>query len=158
MAWIKVPKENHPIFLEALPRAHDIETMPMFGGICVMVNGNIAGGLFARSVMVRLDGKDQAHALKAGASPFDPMGRGQTRTDKLMLPESVMMDGSLRTWLEKAIDSARTIPPKAKREKKAKKEKGGEEKKPAASAKQGAKSAKAATKRPKAKKAATKKR
>ena len=33
MPWIKVPPENHPAFLSALPKDARVETMKMFGGI-----------------------------------------------------------------------------------------------------------------------------
>jgi TfoX/Sxy family transcriptional regulator of competence genes len=117
MAWIKIPKEHHPIFLDALPGARDVETLPMFGGIAATVNGNIAAGLFGRSAMVRLSAEDQERVLEEGGSLFDPMGRGPTQADKVMLPERVMRDGSLRTWLEKAISFTRTLPPKVKSKK-----------------------------------------
>ncbi len=35
MGWIKVPAENHPIFLSALPRDPRVETLKMFGGIAI---------------------------------------------------------------------------------------------------------------------------
>jgi TfoX/Sxy family transcriptional regulator of competence genes len=95
--------------------------MAMFGGICATVNGNIAAGLFANSVMVRLEPEEQASVLASGGSPFDPMGRGEARSDKVMLPERVMRDGSLGGWLEKAIAFTRTLPPKAAKKKPASK-------------------------------------
>ncbi|MEW5854776.1 MAG: TfoX/Sxy family protein [Myxococcota bacterium] len=116
MAWVKIPKEHHPIFLEALPEAPDVETITMFGGVGAMVNGNMAGGLFGRSVMVRLPEVDQQRVLAMeGGAPFDPMGNGRTMKDTVMLPEDVMEDGSLRGWLERAIAYTRTLPPKAKK-------------------------------------------
>ena len=74
MAWIKIPAENHPLFLAALPKDPRISTMAMFGGLCAMVNGNMAAGLFARSAFVTLDEAGQREALALdGAEPFDPM-------------------------------------------------------------------------------------
>ncbi|HUJ61811.1 MAG TPA: TfoX/Sxy family protein [Kofleriaceae bacterium] len=115
MAWVKVPKENHPIFRAALPAQPRSTIMPMFGGLAATVNGNIACGLFGRSVMVRLGDAERAEALALdGASPFDPMGTGAVRGDKVMLPESVMDDrDELRAWLQRALDHAATLPKKA---------------------------------------------
>jgi hypothetical protein len=33
MAWVKIPPENRPIFLAALPKDPRVETIKMFGGI-----------------------------------------------------------------------------------------------------------------------------
>ena len=54
MAWVKVPPENHPVFLEALPKDPRVETMKMFGGVAARVNGNVFAGLFGRSTMIWL--------------------------------------------------------------------------------------------------------
>jgi len=65
----------------------------MFGGVAAKVNGHFFAGLFGRSTMVFLDESDRAAALALeGASMFDPMGDGRRRSDKIMLPESVMGD------------------------------------------------------------------
>jgi TfoX/Sxy family transcriptional regulator of competence genes len=126
MPWVKVPPENHPLFLAALPRDARVEQMKMFGGIAALVNGNIFAGLFGLSTMVLLSEADKAKALALdGASLFDPMGNGRVRSDKVMLPEPVMRDaGELRSWIARAFDYAASLPPKEK--------KGAAKKKPAA--------------------------
>lgn len=115
MAWIKVPPEHHPIFLDALPKDRRVETMKMFGGIAAKVNGHIFAGLFGRSAMVSLSDADRTEALALeGASMFDPMGDGRARSDKVMLPESVMADeDELRGWLARAFEAIAKLPPKA---------------------------------------------
>ena len=123
MPWVKVPPENHPLFLAALPRNSRVETMKMFGGIAATVNGNIFAGLFGLSTMLLLSEADKAKALALdGASLFDPMGNGRMRTDKVMLPETVMHDPSeLRSWIARAFTLASALPPKADKKKAAKK-------------------------------------
>lgn len=120
MPWVKVPPENHPAFLSALPKDARVETMKMFGGIAAKVNGNVFAGLFGRSAMVLLREEDRAEALALeGAAPFDPMGDGRARSDNVMLPETFMHDpAQLRRWLARAFESAATLPPKAKKGKK----------------------------------------
>src|SRR3981081_4596960 len=105
MAWIKVPPENHPVFLAALPRDPRVETLKMFGGVVAKVNGHIFAGLFARSTMVWLPESDRAEALALeGAAPFDPMGNGRVRSDKVMLPERMMgKPAELRRWIARAF-------------------------------------------------------
>lgn len=122
MAWVKIPKEHHPIFMDALPMAPDVDVVKMFGGLAAMVGGNMAGGLFARSVVVRLDdaGVQEVLALE-GSGPFDPMGNGRSMAGAVMLPEAVMDEADeLRGWLMRAIMFARSLPPKVKKPAKAK--------------------------------------
>ena len=115
MAWVKVPVENHPLFLAALPKDKRITTMQMFGGIAAMVNGNLFCGLFGRSIIVKLSDADRPEALALdGTAPFDPMGNGRASKDTLQMAESVMDDpAELRDWLRRAYAHAATLPPKA---------------------------------------------
>jgi len=115
MAWVSVPSEHHPLFHAALPVDPRVETLKMFGGVAAKVNGHIFAGLFGRSVMVLLAEPDRAAALALdGAGLFDPMGNGQVRSDKVMLPESVMGDAvKLRHWLARAFEATSVLPKKA---------------------------------------------
>jgi len=118
MAWVKVPREHHPLFYAALPNDARIETVHMFGGVAAKVNGHMFAGLFGRSAIVALVEPDRAQALALeGAGLFDPMGNGRVISDKIMLPESVMHDEEeLRDWIGRAFKtSARLLPkpPKA---------------------------------------------
>ena len=114
MAWVKVPAEHHPVFLAALPKDPRVETVKMFGGVAASVNGNVFAGLFGHSTMLWLPEADRPAALALeGAAPFDPMGDGRARSDKVMLPESMMKDPpELRRWLARAFKAASALPPK----------------------------------------------
>jgi TfoX/Sxy family transcriptional regulator of competence genes len=153
MAWVKVPPENHPLFHAALPEDPRVETMKMFGGVAAKVNGNLFAGLFGKSTMLLLSERDRKEALALkGAAPFDPMGDGRVRSDKVMLPESMMKKpAELRRWIARAFDAASSLPPKA-----AKPSKGREAKKAAPD--EPALKKKPAAKKPAAKKPAAKKR
>jgi len=115
MAWIKVPPEHHPLFNAALPQDPRVETVKMFGGVAAKVNGHIFAGLFGRSTMIWLPEPDRAEALALeGAEPFDPMGDGRVRSDKVMLPESLMEEpNDLRRWIARAFEATAKLPPKA---------------------------------------------
>ncbi|SRR5579871_1382040 len=115
MAWVKVPPENHPLFLAALPDDARVETMKMFGGVAAKVNGHVFAGLFGLSTMIWLPEGERAEALALpGAAPFDPMGDGRARSDKVMLPPRMMRDPkALRGWLKRAFDGAAKLPAKA---------------------------------------------
>jgi len=123
MAWVKVPPENHPLFQAALPKDDRVETMAMFGGVAAKVNGHIFAGLFGRSTMLSLPEPDRAAALALdGAAPFDPMGDGRARSEKVMLPERMMRDPKeLRSWIGRAFKAAAKLPPKVAKKKAAKK-------------------------------------
>lgn len=115
MAWVKVPPEHHPIFRAALPKDPRIETLAMFGGVAAKVNGHFFAGLFGRSVMVGLPEPLRTEALALeGAGPFDPMGDGRAKSEKVMLPEAFMEEpAELRRWLKRAFDAVAALPPKA---------------------------------------------
>jgi TfoX/Sxy family transcriptional regulator of competence genes len=112
MAWVKIPPDNHPLFLAALPRDPRVSTLRMFGGIAAKANGYMFGGLFARSIIVRLSPEDRRAALALdGTAPFDPMGSGRVMTDTLLLAESVMDEpGELRGWLARAFAHIVSLP------------------------------------------------
>jgi hypothetical protein len=116
MAWIKVPPEHHPLFHAALPKDPRVETLKMFGGIAAKVNGHIFAGLFARSTMVFLSEADRAKALALdGAALFDPMGNGQVRSDKVMLPDQTMQrPAELKSWIARAFKATAALPAKTK--------------------------------------------
>jgi TfoX/Sxy family transcriptional regulator of competence genes len=116
MAWVKVPPENHPLFYAALPSDPRVETMKMFGGVAARVNGHVFAGLFGRSTMIWLPEDERAEALALeGAEPFDPMGNGRVRSDKVMLPESMMDEPEeLRRWIARAFKGAARLPQKTK--------------------------------------------
>jgi hypothetical protein len=105
------------VFHAALPKDPRVETLKMFGGVAAKVNGNIFAGLFGRSTMVWLPEPDRAEALAlVGAAPFDPMGDGRARSDKVMLPERMMRKpAELRAWIARAFTGASMLPKKAKR-------------------------------------------
>jgi TfoX/Sxy family transcriptional regulator of competence genes len=124
MAWVKVPPEHEPLFLAALPDDPRVEIVRMFGGVAARVHGHLFAGLFGRSTMLALEDADRAEALALeGASLFDPMGNGRVMSDKVMLPERMMLDEvGLRDWVARAFDVALARPPKAARRKAAKRQ------------------------------------
>jgi TfoX/Sxy family transcriptional regulator of competence genes len=119
MAWVKIPKENHPVLLAALPKDPRVRTLLLFGATAATVNGNLFGGLFARSAIVKLGEDDYREAMALdGAAPFDPMGRGVVMSNTVLLPESVMDEpAELKSWLARAFAYTATLPPKKKKAK-----------------------------------------
>ena len=117
MPWVKIPAEHHPLFHAALPKDPRAKTVQMFGGVCGTVNGNMFGGLFGRSFMVKLDAPGVKAALALdGAEPFDPMGTGRVMHDSVLMPEDVLHDpAELRAWLARAFEATAKLPPKEKK-------------------------------------------
>jgi hypothetical protein len=85
----------------------------MFGYPALFVGGNLATGLFADSWMVRLGEADLETLLALpGAAPFSPMP-GRTMRGYATLPADVVADdAALDAWLGRALEHARTLPPK----------------------------------------------
>jgi hypothetical protein len=150
MAWVKVPPENHPLFIAALPDDPRVEIVKMFGGVAARVHGHLFAGLFGRSTMLALEDADKEEALTLeGAALFDPMGNGRVMSDKVMLPERMMLDEvGLRDWVARAFDVALARPPKAKGPAKAGAGKKAKKPAPQASKKAAPKPAKVAKKKP----------
>ncbi len=116
-AWQKIPKEHHPLFLYALADDERAQTVRMFGGIAAMVNGHMAAGLWADTVVLRLDEAGQAAVLAMdGGREFDPMGKGKPMKDMVLLPPRMLgRRAELRRWIERAIVHCATLRPKVKK-------------------------------------------
>jgi hypothetical protein len=69
--------------------------------------------------MIWLPEDERAEALALeGASPFDPMGDGRRRSDKVMLPEAMMEEPvELRKWMARSFRAAAELPKKAGKKK-----------------------------------------
>ena len=115
MAWVKIPKEHHPLFAAALPDDDRISTKQMFGGLAAMLNGQMMAGLFGTTAMLKLGPGDYAALVKKGGTPFDPMGNGRPMAATLMMPDREFRDPTrLARWLAKSRDYVATLPAKTK--------------------------------------------
>ena len=84
----------------------------MFGGICFMINGNMCVGPWKGSLIVRLD-KDKHDETQSEpyVRPMDTTGkvmRGWARVE----PAGIDSDEELRSWVDRAIKFARSLPEK----------------------------------------------
>jgi TfoX/Sxy family transcriptional regulator of competence genes len=84
----------------------------MFGGLAMMLHGNMAVGVHGDGLMVRADpAQQQALLAEPGARVFDMTGRpmkGWLVVDAAAVAE----DADLRRWLQRGISYARTLPAK----------------------------------------------
>jgi TfoX/Sxy family transcriptional regulator of competence genes len=84
----------------------------MFGGLAMLLHGNMAVGVHGDALIVRADPADQATLLaEPGARMFDMTGRpmkGWLTVD----PEGFTEDDDLRRWVARGIAYAHALPPK----------------------------------------------
>ena len=84
----------------------------MFGGLAMLLHGNMAVGVHGDGLLVRADPADQ-DALLA-----EPDARVLDRTGRPMKgwlvvdPPGCAEDDDLRRWVARGVDSARRLPPK----------------------------------------------
>lgn len=97
---------------EIMQEQPELREAEMFGGICFMLQGNMACGVIGDELMVRV-GK-QRHELahvQPNTRPFDFTGKPM-RGWVVVTPEGIEEDQQLRDWLQLGIDYALSLPPK----------------------------------------------
>lgn len=98
--------------LHAFESLHPYVDKKMFGGLGIMINGNMCVGVVNDSLVVRV-GKEQYQALLQieGVSPFDFTGK--PLTGWVYVDSDVLLDSdSLHHWLMIALDFVLTLPHK----------------------------------------------
>lgn len=94
-------------------RFPDVERRKMFGYPALFVGGNLATGLFQDSWMVRLADADLAELLALpGTAPFAPMAGRAMKGYAVLPPDILADDAELESWVRRAIDLGRSLPPK----------------------------------------------
>ena len=84
----------------------------MFGGLCLMVNGNMFAGVMGEELMLRVGPKRFEELLaKPGARPMDFTGRPMNGYLYVSAP-AFATDKALSTWLEDALGFVETLPAK----------------------------------------------
>ncbi len=84
----------------------------MFGGIGMMLDGNMALGVSGHMLMVRVDPQQMDELLaEPGAEPF-VMGGRATKGFLLVSPDAIAEDGDLKRWVDRGVSLARSLPPK----------------------------------------------
>lgn len=112
-SWKKSPAHLVAMFSAALPSHPDLVRKPMFGYPAAFAYGNMVGGLFEDSVVIRLGKEGAAKAIaNGGATQFAPMP-GRTMTGYVLVPASDIENrDALRSWLQRALDYTLTLPKK----------------------------------------------
>jgi TfoX/Sxy family transcriptional regulator of competence genes len=89
-----------------------MEEKKMFGGVGFLIHGNLACGVHRQDMVVRLSEGDYEAALKSpGIRVFDITGRPM-RGWILVSAGACDTDRSLKKWLDKSVQFAKSLPPK----------------------------------------------
>ena len=84
----------------------------MFGGLCFLVNGNMACGVQKENLVVRVGHEHYERALsKPGVRPMDFTGRA-LKGLVYVSPPGCRTTASLKTWVELGARFARSLPKK----------------------------------------------
>ena len=84
----------------------------MFGGLAMLLGGNMAVGVHGEALIVRTDPAQQADLLaEPGARAFDLTGRPM-KGWLLVDPVGCAEDDDLRRWVDRGTAYARSLPPK----------------------------------------------
>jgi TfoX/Sxy family transcriptional regulator of competence genes len=85
----------------------------MFGGICYLVGGNMAFGIYQDNLIVRFGSPERAQQeIDSGrALPFDITGKAMKGW--VMIPKARLASaGDYRKWLDRGLACAKKLPPK----------------------------------------------
>src|SRR5216684_4080769 len=120
---MKLPKPS-PAVIEALAHVAagmtGIERRKMFGFPALFINGTMFAGVMGEAIVVRLPEAERQHLVERGeATPSVAMGRVMREWVDLA-PAVLASDAALGEWLEKARAHTASLPPKAKKPKRAK--------------------------------------
>lgn len=95
-----------------------IERKTLFGYPCGFVNGYMTVGLHADDLFVRLPFDEQTPLLKLKGGGHLEVMPGRPMSEYVILPASVRSKKTdLKKWVERAVDHARQMPPRAKKPK-----------------------------------------
>jgi hypothetical protein len=84
----------------------------MFGGVCFLINGNMACGVHKDNMIVRVGSQNYAAALAIPHThPFDITGRPMAGWI-MVGPAGSATESGLKAWLEQGLAFASSLPPK----------------------------------------------
>ena len=97
---------------QAVSAHQGLSERKMFGGLCLMLHGNMFAGIIGDELMLRV-GKDNFAALLAqpAARPMDFTGKPMDGY-LYVSPNGFADDDDLQRWMDRALDFVETLPPK----------------------------------------------
>ncbi len=92
-----------------------VREQKMFGGLCFILNGNMACGVLGNKLVVRVGRENLEDALfQPYSRPFDMTGR-PTRSFIYVAAEGLVTGEGLRNWAGRGIAYAESLPHKGSR-------------------------------------------
>jgi TfoX/Sxy family transcriptional regulator of competence genes len=99
---------------ETLEDVSGVEEKKMFGGICYLVNGNMACGVYKDYLIVRVGPDAYKKALaRPYAKEFDITGKSM-KGWVMVSEQGYDDDAALHDWVRMGLDFAGSLPPKIK--------------------------------------------
>jgi TfoX/Sxy family transcriptional regulator of competence genes len=84
----------------------------MFGGVCILYNGNMACGVYKDDLIVRVGTEKYQEALsRPHTKLFDITGKAM-KGWIMVEPQGCASEKDLKTWVEQGLFFARSLPPK----------------------------------------------
>jgi TfoX/Sxy family transcriptional regulator of competence genes len=97
---------------ELLSDADGVTAKKMFGGLAVLLHGNMAVGVVRDELLVRTDPDDQeAWLAEPGTRVFDMTARPM-KGWILVAPDACAEDDDLARWVSRGVEYALSLPPK----------------------------------------------
>ena len=97
---------------EMLGDRPDLSEKRMFGGLCLLINGNMACGITSEDLMVRVGKEDYEAALaEIHSRPMDFTGKA-LRGFVYVSPKGLEEDRDLKEWVDRGVAFAESLPPK----------------------------------------------
>ena len=97
---------------DATPTGVQFTEKKMFGGLCYLLNGNMACGIVQDKLMLRLT-KELVADYRQEPHTADMDFTGRPMPSMMYVePEGIAEDDQLRTWIERAAAHAASLPPK----------------------------------------------
>ena len=116
MQWEKPSRELTDLLADTMG-AFDAQKKSMFGITCYFAGGNMFTGVHESHIFLRLSEEDRREIKKlyGDTMPFEPL-KGRPMGEYVSLSPRLYGDsGVFRTWIERSIAYARSLPPKAQR-------------------------------------------
>ena len=97
--------------LDPLP---ELVEKKMFGGVCYLVNGNMACGVYKDDLIVRVGTEKYKETLaRPHTKLFDITGKA-LKGWVMVAPEGCATENALKVWVEQGLAFARSLPVKGK--------------------------------------------
>jgi TfoX/Sxy family transcriptional regulator of competence genes len=97
---------------KAVGRKKGVEEKKMFGGLGILLNGNLLVGVWKDSMIVRLDPEQADDALlEPHVSRFDVTGRPM-KGWIMVAPDGVADDAAVKQWVQRAAQFVGKLPAK----------------------------------------------